>query len=60
MAKSVRCLIGRHRWHSLRDDEGNSYMECWDCGKFRERTARSVLLRDLGRGGGLGDLFLLI
>jgi hypothetical protein len=58
MAKSIRCLLGRHRWHTLRDDAGSPYAECRDCRKFREEKARSILFRDLGRGGGIGDLLL--
>jgi hypothetical protein len=60
MAKKVRCLVGRHRWHRLRDDEGNTYMECRDCGKFRENAGKSGLLRDFGPGGGIGDLLLVV
>jgi hypothetical protein len=60
MARSVRCNVGRHRWRSVRDDEGGTHVECGDCGKFREKKARSVLLSDLARGGGLGDLLLLV
>ena len=35
-------------------------MECRDCGKFREQKPRSFPQSDVARGGGLGDLLLLV
>ena len=36
MAKSLRCYLGRHRWLGKKNDAGEWYMECRDCGKFRD------------------------
>jgi hypothetical protein len=36
MSKPLRCYLGRHRWRAMKNDSGEQYMECRDCGKFRD------------------------
>jgi hypothetical protein len=34
MAKKLRCYLGLHRYVQRKTDDGQSYKECRDCGKF--------------------------
>ena len=34
MAKKLRCYLGLHRFVRRKNDDGRSYKECRDCGKF--------------------------
>jgi hypothetical protein len=35
MAKSLRCLAGRHHWRSTKGADGDTRIDCEDCGKLR-------------------------
>ena len=35
MAKNLRCRAGRHHWRSTEIAEGDTRIECQDCGKLR-------------------------
>jgi hypothetical protein len=34
--KRLRCRLGRHRYRRLRNEDGEFYDKCKDCGKFRD------------------------
>jgi hypothetical protein len=46
--KSLLCHLGVHSWEHLRNDEGESYIECRRCGKESEQ----IHLSDYGDQGG--------
>jgi len=35
MAKNLRCRAGRHHWRSTKIAEGDTRIECQECGKLR-------------------------
>jgi hypothetical protein len=36
MGKPLLCRLGRHEWHREHNDEGQSYLVCERCGKYRD------------------------
>jgi hypothetical protein len=38
MAKKLLCYLGKHRWQRLRNEDGDFYLKCRDCGKFGDLT----------------------
>lgn len=46
MAKSFRCLAGRHRWRATKSADDDSHIQCEDCGKIRVHATSG---QDVGR-----------
>ena len=32
MRRSLRCILRLHKWHTVRNDEGEAYRQCQLCG----------------------------
>ena len=43
MAKQVRCYLGFHRWRRFRNDAGEWYAKCRNCGKYSEKSERNFM-----------------
>ena len=37
--KPLRCRFGIHSWQHHRDDEGQGYMTCYRCDKYRDQMS---------------------
>lgn len=58
MAKSLRCLAGRHHWRSTKSADDDTRIDCEDCGKLRVhatskhdfgRAANEAVMKNPGR-----------
>ena len=46
--KGIRCRLGIHSWETLRNDDGEAYVECRRCGAEGDK----IHLSDYGDTGG--------
>jgi hypothetical protein len=47
-SKGMRCRLGIHSWETLRNDDGEAYLECRRCGAEGDK----IHLGDYGDTGG--------
>lgn len=47
MKKSLKCLLGLHKWKTERNEEGGRYQLCLNCGTTRDK----LTLTDYSPGG---------